>query len=191
MSFHYYSCRYLPPLPSTHVCLSRGLQWRLDKNSPKINHSISQPSENNCLYFHQISTLDCLGAEVSGPFKTSNPWATCPQPLKIKAPICWTAEKRDLGAAFVLLQWGRSDPKKILQAIWSIRMVRPIAIRTTINVLQIFQIIWMNLALMFHVIIFFWNVCFQKKLQMISNKIWWQEMECQMMTYTGHQGAVI
>ena len=58
MSFHYYSCRYLPPLPSTHVCLSRGLQWRLDKNSPKINHSISQPSENNCLYFHQISTLD-------------------------------------------------------------------------------------------------------------------------------------
>ena len=35
MSFHYYSCRYLPPLPSTHVCLPRGLQWRLDKNSPK------------------------------------------------------------------------------------------------------------------------------------------------------------
>ena len=58
MSFHYYSCRYLPPLPSTHVCLSRGLQWRLDKNSPKINHSISQPSENICLYFHQISTID-------------------------------------------------------------------------------------------------------------------------------------
>ena len=58
MSFHYYSCRYLPPLPSTHVCLPWGLQWRLDKNSPKINHSISQSSENNCLNFHQISTLD-------------------------------------------------------------------------------------------------------------------------------------
>ena len=144
MSFHYYSCRYLSPLPSTHVCLSRGSQWRLDKNFPKINHSISQPSEKDCLNFHQISTLDLtkcffLGVEVSDPSKTDNPWATCLQPLKIKKPICWMPKNSMLG--LLLSSWGRSGPTKFLQAIWSIRMGWPIAIRTTIILLQIFQII--------------------------------------------------
>ena len=144
MSFHYYSCRYLPPLPSTHVCLPRGLQWRLDKNSPKINHSIFQPSENNCLYFHQISTLDLtkwlfgvlmwaihpnqtiLERLVHNDWKSRNPFVECPKNSML---------------GLHLSSWGRSGLTKFLQAIWSIRMGWPIAIRTTKILLQIFQII--------------------------------------------------
>ena len=133
MSFHYYSCRYLPPLPSTHVCLPRGLQWRLDKNSPKK----TIPS------FNEVKTIVSIFTR----------FVECPKNSMLE---------------LLLSSWGRSGQTKFLQAIWSIRMGRPIAIRTTIILLQIFQMIQMSQALMLYVMRIFPNVCFQK------NDKWYQ-----------------
>ena len=134
MSFHYYSCRYLPPLPSTHVCLPRGLQWRLDKNSPKINHSISQPSENNCLYFHQISTL--------------YPFVEWPKNAMRGLLLSSYNEDGPIRQNFCK-QFGASG--------WAELLI------TTI-ILQIFQMIQMSQALMLHVIRIFLKCMFPKKM---------------------------
>ena len=58
MSFHYYSCRYLPPLPSTHVCSDANNEGEI-----KISQTISELLQYK--WFPSVAKLKGIKSSVS------------------------------------------------------------------------------------------------------------------------------